>query len=343
MIVSRKKVSIRMNKLTENLISYIRDTLGVPSVIEKWSESKSLPFYLRENYMFFTLQFMLDLFGSKYLLLVDRNNQEQSALKVKKNIEALRSRSNMEVVYVREAVTAYNRKRLIEQHIPFIVPSNQMYLPTLGIDLREYMRRIKEKQNLFSPSTQILLLNALLSRETVLTKPSKIGAYLGYSTMTIIRSFDQLEMAELAEHSKVGKERHLHLNYKGEELWNNAQVFLSSPVKRYCFAHQRDSLFSIPNSGYTALAHYTNLAEPSIPVKAIYWRKWSPIRNKLEDTQAHLFQYPDSFRIELWKYDPGKLNTQNVVDPLSLYLSLRNEDDERTQEALASLVKDIRW
>ncbi len=331
-----------MEKLIEKLKDYIQETLGITSVIERWSGSKSLPFYLRENYLFFTLQFQADLFESKYLLLIDRNNQEQSALKVKKNIEAVNSRANMEVVYVRDAVTAYNRKRLIEQHIPFIVPDNQMYLPTLGLDLREYMRRLKEKQNLFSPSTQLLLLSALLSRKTVLTKPSAIGEKLDYSTMTVIRSFDQLEMAGLAEHNKVGKERHLIFRYNGEELWNKTQAFLSSPVQKYCFADKKSIRPSMFDSGYTALGHYTNLAEPRTQVKAIYRKHWRPSKSELQEIHPQ-FQHPDSYRIELWKYDPGKLDTEIVVDPLSLFLSLRNEDDERTQEALESLIKEIKW
>lgn len=33
------------------------------------------------------------------------------------------------------------RKRLIEQKVPLLVPGNQLYLPDLGIDLREYFRK----------------------------------------------------------------------------------------------------------------------------------------------------------------------------------------------------------
>ena len=38
-------------------------------------------------------------------------------------------------------MASYERKRLIEQKVPSIVPGNQLYLPDLGLDLREYFRR----------------------------------------------------------------------------------------------------------------------------------------------------------------------------------------------------------
>lgn len=37
-------------------------------------------------------------------------------------------------VYILQGLEAYNRKRLIQQKGPFIVPGNQLYLPDLGID-----------------------------------------------------------------------------------------------------------------------------------------------------------------------------------------------------------------
>jgi hypothetical protein len=47
--------------------------------------------------------------------------------------------------------------------IPFIVPGNQLYLPDLGLDLREYFRqRSPTAQSALSPSAQAMLITALL-------------------------------------------------------------------------------------------------------------------------------------------------------------------------------------
>ena len=69
----------------------------------------------------------------------------------------------MPVVYVTTTLASYERKRLVQQKVPFIVPGNQLYLPELAIDLREYFRRRSvPPTNGFSPSTQAMLITALL-------------------------------------------------------------------------------------------------------------------------------------------------------------------------------------
>ncbi|MCK7468892.1 MAG: hypothetical protein MZU91_12730 [Desulfosudis oleivorans] len=56
-------------------------------------------------------------------------------------LDKLRQLAGMPVVYVTRTLASYERKRLIEQKVPFLVPGNQLYLPDLGIDLREYFRK----------------------------------------------------------------------------------------------------------------------------------------------------------------------------------------------------------
>jgi hypothetical protein len=48
-------------------------------------------------------------------------------------------------------------------------------------------------------------------------------------------------------------------------------------------------------------------------------------------------------RIEVWSYHPRLLGDDRTVDPLSLYLSLRNSADERVQQQLEKLIEGIKW
>ena len=47
--------------------------------------------------------------------------------------------------------------------------------------------------------------------------------------------------------------------------------------------------------------------------------------------------------IEVWRYDPDLLAKNGVIDPLSLYLSIRANDDERIQIELKDLMNSIKW
>ena len=48
-------------------------------------------------------------------------------------------------------------------------------------------------------------------------------------------------------------------------------------------------------------------------------------------------------KLEVWRYTPGLLAGGNVVDPLSLFLSLKDDEDERIQMELDTLIENIRW
>ena len=45
--------------------------------------------------------------------------------------------------------------------------------------------------------------------------------------------------------------------------------------------------------------------------------------------------------IEYWRYNPRKLSKTNIVDELSLALSLREISDERVEEAVEEMLKNL--
>jgi hypothetical protein len=47
--------------------------------------------------------------------------------------------------------------------------------------------------------------------------------------------------------------------------------------------------------------------------------------------------------VERWRYPPEGAAAQGAVDPLSLYLSLRDSKDERIQLALQEIMRQITW
>ena len=45
--------------------------------------------------------------------------------------------------------------------------------------------------------------------------------------------------------------------------------------------------------------------------------------------------------VEMWRYDPRKMSTRNVVDELSLALALREDADERVEEAVEEMLNGL--
>jgi len=52
---------------------------------------------------------------------------------------------------------------------------------------------------------------------------------------------------------------------------------------------------------------------------------------------------PDQMIVETWTYAPDTLSTGPTVDVLSLYLSLRDNQDERVEAALEEAMEALKW
>lgn len=317
---------------------YLHDTLGVAMKAMPWNGVGHLPPVLRERYKFAKAE----LLGLPVLLMIDTGAEEQAPVAVRKHMEMLRSKQEAELVYVREQVTTYNRKRLIEQKVPFIVPGNQMYLPMLAIDLREHFRRIRKETPAISPSTQVVILHALLRKTGKEMIPAEMAALLGYSAMTMTRAFDELEAANLAEINVRGRERCLNFVEDRRELWEKAQPLLRSPVNKRLFIRHTEDVDGFAQAGLTALGHYTMLAAPTYPTYALSREEWKVLQKRHKVIGVPALD-PDATAIEVWWYSPRRFATDGFVDRLSLFLSLRADHDERTEAALDEMMEKFKW
>lgn len=327
-----------MKDIAPRIKQYLWATLGIQIPLRPWQKSRSFPNYLRERYHFFRTEIM----GTECLLVVDAGHGEQPPGVVGRQLEQIRSRSGMEAVYASQAIASYNRQRLIERKIPFIVPGNQMYLPMLGIDLREHLKRIREKRTMFSPSTQVLVLHVLWKKAAVTITPAGMAERLGYSAMTLTRAFDELEAAGIGEQTTLGKERQLRFVETGRRLWEEALPYLGSPARRRLFAAAGAPLGGCMLAGQSALARYSMLAEPKVTVCAFSAEEWKARVDGGGVSEIPLPE-PDGYEIELWRYPPEQFAQEGVVDRLSLYLSLRDVNDERVQAALDELLAGMKW
>ena len=317
---------------------YVHDALGVSVKTTPWSGAGQLPPVLRERYRFAKAE----LLGLRALLVIDTNPEEQSPATVRKHMDMLQTKQHADLIYVRAQVTAYNRKRLIEQKVPFIVPGNQMYLPMLAIDLREHFRRIREESPTFSPSTQVVVLYALLRESGRVLIPAEMAPLLGYSAMTMTRAFDELETASIAEATVRGRERCLRFNGDRKEIWEKALPFLRSPVGRRLFIRRASGLEGAMRAGLTALARFSMLAPPEYTTYALSREDWKALRQRHKTIEVPA-QDPDASEIEVWWYPPALFAEDGIVDRLSLYLSLKEDHDERTETALEEMMEKFKW
>jgi DNA-binding MarR family transcriptional regulator len=328
----------QVQPILRELERYLHDALGVYLKTTPWSGVGQLPPVLRDRYKFAKAE----LLGVHALLVIDANPEEQSPATVRKHLDMLQAKQHADLIYVRAQVMAYNRKRLIEQKVPFIVPGNQMYLPMLAIDLREHFRRIREEAPTFSPSTQVVVLHAILRDAGQELIPSEMASLLGYSAMTMTRAFDELETAKLAEVTVRGRDRCLRFIGDRREIWEKAQPFLRNPVSKRLIIRRIDGAENANRAGLTALAHYSMLAPSAYTTYALSREEWKVLRQQHNIIEVPS-QDPDASEIEVWWYPPALFAEHGIVDRLSLYLSLKADHDERTETALEEMMEKFKW
>jgi len=319
---------------------YLHKALGVDPVIQQWPGISKLPYFLQDAYEFHELK----IHDLSILLAVHRRAKTLRVAGVRDQMDKLKSLAGRPIVYVTNALASYERDRLIEQKVPFIVPGNQLYLPDLGVDLREYFRqKVQAPGHALSPATQAMLIKALLQKATqTMWQPTAIAAELGYTAMTVSRAVRELTATGIATLQQKGRTRSLQMNSPAE-TWELAKPLLRSPIREIAWVpptpKSRALEQDLPLAGLSALARHSQLVEPIRSVYAVDLRKWRiSVQQGLETTPE---PYVGTFEMQVWSYGPWHDN--KTVDPLSLTLSLQNEADERVQSALEELQEHFPW
>ena len=323
-----------MKLLLQSLKNYLYETLKTNIETLRWKKQSNLPIFLTDAYDFYETT----LFNQTCLLMIAHKNNEIAPGTIRKHQEQIQKNWDESIIYVQTTLSSYNRKRLIEHHIPFIIPGNQMYLPQCGIDLREYFRKtLTKKDTNFSPSTQTVVIYALLRKSNESLSPSILAEKLGYTLMTMTRAFNELEALKIGKFYREGKERLWTFQDKST-LWMNAKSFLQNPIKKRIWVKNHPvKIFA----GLSALSHFSQLSPPRLPVFAISGSKCKLFK------QSEFEEVPSSddaiAEIEIWNYDPELFTKDRFVDPVSLYCSLKTDKDERIESCLKEMMEKFEW
>lgn len=89
-------------------------------------------------------------------------------------------------------------------------------------------------------------------------------------------------------------------------------------------------------SGYSALPEYSMLNPPAAHcLAADSVAVW-------EHTASKTLLNPDQqYAVELWRFDPKRLSEEEYVDRLSLALALREDHDERIEQAVDEMLMQV--
>lgn len=325
--------------LQAELVKYLVVIAGDRPWLEPVARDRisKLPIFLQEKYRLFKA----DLFGRKaFLAIQNQAPSEPSPTEYAQDAKTLRQQLSTDVVLVIGNVPSYIRNRLVQRHVPFIVPGTQMFLPMLMIDLREhYPTRGRRPRDMLSPVAQVIVIYHFVRGPLTDLPLGRIAQKLHYSAMAISKAQEELQQVGICEVERFGKALFLRFSGSRADAWRNAERSLSTPVKRTQWVRWgQGSRQTALKSGLTALSTYTMLADESIPTYAMRDRHIVEALRQGELIGCRTREDAE-VRMESWMYDPALLSSDGyTADPCSVYLSLRHSADERIQKELGALV-----
>jgi|GEM_PF-926304 len=326
------------------LISYVNRILGDDVKIRKKSDISMVPLYLQEIFKFYELK----LYGEDLVAVIYVSTKFlHTPAKIRKFIDTLKGIFSRDIVFISNGISSWNRDRLIKQKVSFIIPENQMFLPNIGIDLREHFKQKRDKVEYFSPSTQSIIIGLILKKLTYGITPDEIVRISGYSRMTITRVIDELETLGILNVNFQGKESFIDIKYSGKELWKEILPYLRTPIKKTLYLKEYDNRFDehFFVSGFSALSEYTMLSGADIFEYAISKSLFNDFCRKGYFCDEVKYPEEAKIRLELWNYVPGIAGDKmkQVVDRISLYKCFDDTEDERVLQALDELLRGIKW
>ncbi|MCE5175805.1 MAG: hypothetical protein ABFC90_07180 [Bacteroidales bacterium] len=279
-------------------------------------------------------------FNNQLLCVIQTKNKQDSLTplnykRITKQIEIL---VGMPVVVLLDSLTYYERERLINQSVYFIISDKYAFLPSLIVNVQA--KKENKRSAKLTPAAQYLLLCHLLSEKPIDEYTIKdLEQIMPYNYVALARAVTNLEdctlcSTEIKDNTGI---KHIRFDSNKRELWAKAQSYLSSPVKRVLFCDTiPEGDFSM--SGVNALSHYSHLNSEQYETLAIWDKLFIPSGNPFNEVEG-------LNKIELWKYPTTMpfLSNHDVVDRLSLYLSMKDDPDARVEKELEIMIEEMKW
>lgn len=310
-------------------MDYLNRVLGI-KVIYKDTNLNHFPNFIITRYR---LQ-LVSLNMKPAIFLYPKTELEQIEI-LKKHIAKIENSENLPIVLILEQITVRQKEYLLREKIPFIVNGKQIYLPFMALYLQERCSAEKQSYKEILPSSQMLLLHFIYCGSKELST-SQAAKDLKLTPTSISRASKQLEEMNLIKSKKIGVQKILFSDISPKMLFQNAEKKLLNPVKRTIYVPKDSIKLELLESGYLALAEYSMLNMPNVKCYATNQPAlWTKIQtNRLQDSQSQA-------AIEIWRYDPRRLSHKKTVDELSLALALKEDSDERVEEAVKDMLNNL--
>lgn len=261
--------------------------------------------------------------------------------------DQLNKRLNAHLLIIADPLPTKHRRLLARSRVPFMYKDEMLFAPDLGFktsNLKTLQREPKAEvkkdgltpfalkvlagliTNQIPTAFTLMLLNDQLREKGFKIALGKLSAALNELTasdlLTVQPAGKTKTYTKKAESEYLAQLEYLKLAPFFREVETN---YLPADRNTYAIA------------GETALAHYTNLAEPKQQTIAMFAKDYRTVYDR-DNATVPYGDFGNPSIVQVWKEDPRIFALKGVINPLELFFSMKNHHDERVQLSLNELL-----
>ena len=281
---------------------------------------------------------LVEFYGVSFALINIIKEPELTIAAMKKQQKKYEEALQCPIAYEMALNSVSMKNALVKNGVPFVDLPGNVFLPFMGIVLRDIYRKQLVKADKMMPATQMVFLELLYMEDEESALKSEVAKKLNLTKTSITRATAQLEEMGLIQQVKSGTEISIKRNHPRKEYYEKAVAYLINPVQKVITIMRYEATFESLSAGETALSQVSELNPPRIEERAIYKGE---VIDQLEIVDARYEDLDACLNVQLWKYNPSYFAKEGRVDPVSLACTFKGNEDERIEMSIEELLEEL--
>ncbi len=320
-----------INDYIKDVVLYIKTTLDYKTEVTAFDKKQlaDIPTAIGASFKFYNA----NLLNTPITFAFCKNSSDISPAQLQKQMQVVERRLNTTVIVLLDNVASYNLQRLVAQRVNFIIPQKQMFIPSLLLNLKKARNTGEDIKTPMTPIAQCIVLYHLQISSLAGMDLKELMNVFGISYSTANRAVRWLESQNIIS-TTGAKEKKISIDMDKKALWMKALPLFTNPIEKVLRTDV--TIPGLMKSGVNALSSYSMINEENR-------EHYATSKEVLKTLDIEVDKNYGENVIEIWRYNPSILSKSGIVDRLSLYLSLKDNEDERIQIELENMINEIKW
>jgi hypothetical protein len=310
------------------MLDFLNLVFGGNVNIDPYHYPKQIPFYIQDGY-----DAQILTWNQNSCVILSPKGSALRLPTLKKQLQKFQVLTPLPCALGFKNLTALQRRNLLENNIPFISCSQQIYLPFWGCVFSEKFRVDVPLYEKMTPGTQLIFLYLYYTAMNMNLNLTQLSNSLRVSKATCTRAVSDLVASDILIVEEMGNTKRIIPSYEKSEFLRKGFDRLKSPVVRKIYVKKIPSQNHF-RSGVQALSDITMIGINELDgAFAMYYKNCAriPVNDLLSEQEFEDF---GGYIVEAWSYDPSVLATHGRIDDISLLLCLDDNPNERIQMSL---------